>query len=99
MIQCNALVDGNMSRRAITSTQKKEILVRFYRVWLGDKNKHLRLGQLLYNVFGKTLLPKDLEELKKNGALAHIDIHGVEDYDLIEQMEAYTRSTQKEDSN
>lgn len=71
-------------RRAITIEQKREIIVRLYRVWCTGDNKHLRLGQLLAIVF------EEAEMDMKTGESKHfMCLFSKEDYDLIEEIEKF----------
>lgn len=68
-------------RRAVTTAQKKEVIIRMFHLWNADKNKDLRLGQMLAIAFEET-------ELDMKGEAKHyMCIFSKEDYDLIDEME------------
>jgi len=79
-----------MSRRAITIPQKKEIVLRLYRLWIAGDNHSLRLGQLLSVVFEEVEIDMKTGESKHYGCM-----FGKEDYDLIDELERYWKVKEK----
>lgn len=70
------------NKRAVTDEQKKEIILRLYRLWIAGDNKFLRLGQLIQNVFEKSSFnPKTGEPVLS------MDFYSIEDFDFIEELE------------
>lgn len=86
-----------MDDRANTLAQKKDVLARLYRAWA--KNPELRLGQMLFNVFGTTTFPKGFEE----APIDQMNIFYTEDFPFIKQIEvkmgAYETSKKKWGAN
>ena len=79
------------TRRALTVPQKKEIILRLYRLWTAEKNQYLRLGQMLAIVFEETEM-----DMKTGEAKHYMCLFGKEDYDFIDEMEKYFK---KKESN
>lgn len=71
-------------RRAFTLEQKKEVILRLFRLWKQEQNKDLRLGQMLAIVFEETEL-----DMKSGEGKHYMCIFSKEDYDLIDELEKY----------
>lgn len=69
----------SMAKRAKTATEKKQIILRLHKLWL--KNPHMRLTQLMENVF-------------HHSSTDHC-FYFVEDFDLLDKLEEYYKEKEE----